>query len=198
MLQAARAHSLQSHQGPSGQVQHPVAIPTRIQETLHSCETQLIITVNDLITYHDKKVQVFVAILDFSKAFNVVPHERLLQEVFHCGIRGNIHSRITSFLKDRSQCVRIDGARSDKVQVGSGVPQDTVMGPLLFLLYINDEVSSQVRLFADDCLLYRPIRSEDDQANLQRDLDSLWLMLGWDMGYEIQPVQVPHHVSRNY
>ena len=75
------------------------------------------------MTYYDKKVQVDVAILDFSKAFDVVPHERLLQKLSHYGIRGNIHAWITSFLKDRSQSVRIDGATLDKVYVGSGVPR---------------------------------------------------------------------------
>ena len=70
----------------------------------------------------------------------------------------------------------IDGARSKPVDVMSGVPQGTVLGPLLFLLHINDlpsVVASQVRLFADDCLMYRPIRSIADQVALQRDLSAL-------------------------
>ncbi len=64
---------------------------------LYSCETQLIITVNDIMTYYDKKVQVDVAILNFSKAFDVVPHECLLQKLSHYGIRGNIQAWITSY-----------------------------------------------------------------------------------------------------
>ncbi len=153
---------------------------------LRSCEIQLI-TVFDLMTYYDKKVQVDVVILYFPKAFDVVPHERLLQKLPHCWIRGNIHTWITSFLKDRSQCVKINGVRLDKVHVGPGVPQGTAMGPLLLLLYINDlpnEVSSHVHLFVDDCLLYRPIRSEDDQANLQQDLDSRWAET-WGMRFNL-------------
>ena len=70
----------------------------------------------------------------------------------------------------------VDGARSKPVDVMSGVPQGTVLGPLLFLLHINDlpsVVTSQVRLFADDCLMYRPIRSIADQVELQRHLSAL-------------------------
>ena len=102
-----------------------------------------------------------MAILDFSKVVDVVPHQRLLGKLQQYGIHGNIHSWISSFLIDRKQCVMVDGDHSEHVHVDSGVPQDTVIwAPLLFLLYINDlpcNVKSHIRLFADDCLLYRPI-----------------------------------------
>ena len=143
-----------------------------------SCETQLLVTLQDLFTYRDKKVQVDMAILDFSKAFDTVPHDRLLGKLEHYGITGPILTWISGFLKLREQRVVVGGAASSTANVDSGVPQGTVLGPLLFLLHINDlplEVESQVRLFADDCLLYRPIRSVEDQLVLQRDLDRLKL-----------------------
>ena len=74
------------------------------------------------------------------------------------------------------QQVIVDGEQSMKIHVDSGIPQGTVMGPLLFLLYINDlpgHVTSTVRLFADDCLLYRSIGTPDDQVKLQQDLHAL-------------------------
>ena len=77
---------------------------------------------------------------------------------------------------NREQRVVVNGSYSNPVSVNSGVPQGTALGPLLFLLHINDlpqMVSSQTRLCADDCLLYRPIRSRDDQVLMQRDLDTL-------------------------
>ena len=94
------------------------------------------------------------------------------------GINGPILQWIEAFLTDRVQAVVVEGYRSEEGKVGllSGVPQGTVLGPLLFLLHINDlpsVVDSWVRLFVDDCLLYRPIRSDADRVALQRDLDSL-------------------------
>jgi len=83
---------------------------------------------------------------------------------------------LSSFLKNRSQSVVVDGVSSAQVKVESGVPQGRVLGPMLFLLHFNDLpdcVSSRVRLFADDCLLYRPIYETSDQQALQKDLDSL-------------------------
>ncbi len=81
----------------------------------------------------------------------------------------------------------MDGAASSWAPVESGVPQGTVLGPLLFLIFINDlpaHVTSQVRLFADDCLLYRTIKSEADQKTLQQDLKQLGLWAStWGMRF---------------
>ena len=141
-----------------------------------SCESQLLVTIHDMLNYWNKNTQLDVIVLDFSKAFDTVPHDRLLGKVDHYGINGHIHSWISNFLKHRSQCVLVEGAKSDPAHVVSDVPQGTVMGPLLFLLHITDlpeNVTSKVRLFANDCLLYRPINNASDQLALQRDLDSL-------------------------
>ena len=99
-----------------------------------------------------------VILLDFSKAFDSVPHQRLLRKLKYYGINNNIYKWIKTWLIQRSQCVVLDGVSSDLVTVQSGIPQGTVLGPLMFLLYINDisnNIHSSLRLFADDCLLYR-------------------------------------------
>jgi len=142
----------------------------------HSCESQLIITAHELLKLSDRKTQVDIAVLDFSKAFDTVPHHRLLEKLKHYGVDANIHAWIRAFLCDRSQQVLVEGESSNSVTVDSGVPQGTVLGPLLFLLHINDlpdTVTSSVRLFADDCLLFRPINSIQDQHELQHDLSRL-------------------------
>ena len=144
----------------------------------HSCETQLLLTSHDLICHRESSKQVDVAILDFSKAFDTVPHKRLLGKLEMYGISGDIHTWIKSFLVGRRQSVVVDGARSKEEEVISGVPQGTVLGPLLFLLHINDlpsmvQPGTSCRLFADDCLLYRPINSGEDQVTLQKDLTKL-------------------------
>ena len=142
----------------------------------HSCESQLITTMQDLLQNVEQKRQVDLLVLDLAKAFDKVPHRQVLQKVEHYGIRGNILAWLSDFLMDRTQSVVVDGEFSAPVPVTSGVPQGTVLGPVLFLAHINDLpscVKSPTRLFADDCILYRPILSEDDHTILQQDLDNL-------------------------
>ena len=165
-----------------------------------SCETQLLLTLQDLLGARDTKIQIDLAILDFSKAFDTVPHERLLGKMKFYGINGPILQWTAAFLENREQCVMVDGAKSKPTRVESGVPQGTVLGPLLFLLHINDlpgVVSSQVRLFADDCLMYRPIRVRDDQVSFQQDLLALerWGDT-WGMRFNAKKCYIMH-ISRS-
>ena len=142
----------------------------------HSCVTQLIDLVEDLSFAMDHQRQVDVILLDFSKAFDNVPHQRLLKKLKYYGKSNNIYSWIETWLTRRSQCVVLNGISSHPVPVQSGVPQGTVLGPLMVLLYINDiskNIHSQLRLFADDCLLYRVINTEQDTLQLQQDHDLL-------------------------
>ena len=142
----------------------------------HSCETQLIATLEDLSSGIDQKQQIDCLILDFSKAFDVVAHRRLIYKLGWYGIQGTTNTWIESWLTSRTQAVVIDGERSTDATVDSGVPQGTVLGPPLFILYINDisdNISSSIKLFADDCLLYRQINTKEDAALLQKDLDIL-------------------------
>ena len=142
----------------------------------YSCETQLLTATHDLLSSYDNGRQVDVAILDFSKAFDTVPHRKLLSKLSGYGITGPLHSWLDSFLTQRTMKVVLEGVSSKSTSVDSGVPQGTVLGPLLFLCHINDlptSVSSQVRLFADDCLLYREINTFQDHITLQQDLHNL-------------------------
>ena len=153
----------------------------------HSCETQLLNTVEDLSHRLDKRKTTDLLILDFSKAFDTVPHRRLLLKMKHYGITGKTNKWIESWLCHRQQRVVLYGTASTDSQVLSGVPQGTVLGPLVFLLYVNDigdKISPQttIKLFADDALLYRSINNPSDQIQLQQDLDTMiewsktWLM----------------------
>jgi len=141
-----------------------------------SCETQLLSLTQELHQSLEDKEQVDMVVLDFSKAFDKVPHKRLLNKLWNYGIRGPTHKWIESFLVRRTQRVVVDGEQSDWADVLSGVPQGTVLGPILFLAYINDlpgTVSANTRLFADDCVIYRSIKSAHDCEGLQHDLDEL-------------------------
>ena len=141
-----------------------------------SCETQLLTTVHHIWEANEHVKQVDAIVLDFAKAFDTVPHSRLLHKLHHYGINGSLHNWISSFLQGRQQSVVIQGSPSRPAEVLSGVPQGTVLGPLLFLIYINDlpvGLNSKVSLFADDCVVYRPITSSADCESLQKDLKLL-------------------------
>ena len=143
-----------------------------------SCESQLLTTLRDFSNSLNNKGQTDAILLDFSKAFDKVDHKLLLHKVNVAGIHGNLLRWLQSFLEKRLQYVIVEGCLSNPNPVLSGVPQGTVLGPLLFLIYINDiadnlSPGSSLRLFADDSLLYRNIKTAEDSAILQKDLDSL-------------------------
>ncbi len=131
---------------------------------------------HDLATVLNPYRQVDMAILDFSKAFDKVPHQRLLGKLRYYGISGALNGWIEAFLSGRTQRVVVDGEKSTPAPVLSGVLQGSVLGLLLFLLFVNDitdGISSSAHLFADDCLIYREINSQEDSVILQVDLDKL-------------------------
>ena len=126
----------------------------------------------------DRGFRTDIAILNFSKAFDSVPHChcRLFSELSQYRICGTVQNWLDSFLSDRYQKVVVNGAQSSWLFVLSGVFPGTVLGPLLFLIYINDIVlgiDSEIRLFADDCIVYRQIRNSCDSVSLQSDINKL-------------------------
>lgn len=150
----------------------------------------------DLLRNMDQGVQTDVVVMDFSKAFDKVPHRRLKIKLDYYGIRGHTLEWISNFLSGRRQQVLLDGAESEEVDVVSGVPQGTVLGPILFLLFINDlpdNLTSSARLFADDCVVYRPINSAQDASILQQDIDRLteWEQT-WQMEFNPSKCHVLH------
>lgn len=141
-----------------------------------SCETQLINFTNDINFILDRGSEVDCIYLDFSKAFDKVSHSLLLHKLSKLNIDQNVLRWIECFLSNRFQYVHANGINSSPVSVTSGVPQGSVIGPLLFLVYINDlpnNVTSTVRLFADDCVVYREIKNTNDTVLLQEDLATI-------------------------
>ena len=161
-----------------------------------SCETQLIELVEELCRKLSHGHQVHLVLLDFSKAFDKVNHLKLLFKLSSYGIKGKALKWISSFLGGRTQAVVLEGECSSEVPVTSGVPQGSVLGPLLFLLYINDlpeNIQSQVRLFADDIAVNLTVRNQNDSRILQNDLNTLqeWER-PWDMEFNPSKCQVLH------
>ena len=160
----------------------------------HSVELQLLRTVHDLAFNLNNKKQTDAILLDLSKVFDKVSHRLLKLKLNFYGIKHQTYQWISSFLSKRTQCVVCGGHISAPIDIISGVPQGTVLGPLLFLLYINDLpecITSSCSLFADDCLLYRKIESAEDCRALQCDLSKIetwankWLMTFNTTKYEV-------------
>ena len=166
----------------------------------HSCETQLLGFVDEVSKNLESGAQEDLLVLDFSKAFDKVSHSLLTHKLHQYGISGNINKWIKAFLSDRKQTVVVNGASSEYVSVESGVPQGSVLGPTLFLLYINDlpdGLTSTPRLFADDTACHKKVKNSNDQSSLQNDLDKLadWEKR-WKMSFHPQKCSVVHMTRR--
>ena len=139
----------------------------------------------------DNQGQVDTFILDFEKAFDTPPHELFKSKLFSYGIGGKTIKWIDAFLCLRQQWVVVNRVKSDWAPVVSGVPQGTVLGPLLFSLHINDimsDIEDERRPFADDCVCYREIKDTEDTLKLQRAIDCLGIWVR-KRGMRFQPVK---------
>ena len=153
-----------------------------------STVTQLLTCYNDWASSRNKSTPTDVVFLDFTKAFDSVPHERLLLKLKGYGIEGNLLHWFRNFLTNRQQRVVVRGTFSSWTHVRSGVPQGTILGPILFLIYVNDissNISSSIKMFADDTKVYREITDlENDTRALQTDIVRLvdWATL-WQLRF---------------
>ena len=149
-------------------------------------------TTLQLLNYFDKCADIIASggvvntiYLDFAKAFDAVPHRKLMGKLKFYGITGNILKWIEQFLTGRTQVVLVHGTHSVSADVLSGILQGAVLGPLLFIIYINDiltNIESDGYLFADDTKIFRNISTLNDSFSLQKDIhslenwDKLWLL----------------------
>jgi len=135
---------------------------------------QLLIFVNILLQAKEHKAEVDVIHLDIRKAFDTVPHHKLISKLQKLGISGNILKWFTAYLFDHSQCVSINGSNSDLLPVLSGVPQGSILGSLLFVSYTNDLPEylqhSIGLLYADDTKCIKLVHNANDSALLQEDI----------------------------
>ena len=161
-----------------------------------SCTTQLLEYIEDITQALDTGMGVDVIYLDFQKAFDKVPHQRLLKKLYAYGIRGHTYQWIKEFLSNRQQRVTINGSKSEWRDVTSGIPQGSVLGPVLFLVFINDfpdVIEVLLKLFADDAKLYSVISSLNDVQPLQRSVNNAgtW-SIDWEMLFNIKKCHQLH------
>lgn len=145
-----------------------------------STQTQLLECLNDWTASIDRMDCIDVLYLDISKAFDSISHRILLKKLQKCGIRGKYAAWISSFLRNRTQSVRVGKAKSKASPMLSGVPQGSVLGPLLFLIFINDlpdvVLNSCLKIFADDSKIYFCCKSQVDYARFIYDVRKVF---GW-------------------
>lgn len=161
-----------------------------------SCLTNMLTYLDDIINAVDNQNWVDAIYLDCEKAFDRVPHKRLMMKLEQIGITGSVKQWIASFLANRTHRVAIRGSYSEWLPVKSGVPQGSVVGPILFIIYINDLVNnleSPSSLFADDAKIYRTIKTQEDTEALQRDMDRVkdWSRK-WLLTFNIEKCKVMH------
>ena len=159
-----------------------------------SCLTNLLQMVEYCSESLDQGLPTDIIYMDFAKAFDSVPHIRLCHKLRAIGISGSVLQWIEDFLCNRKQRVVVYGEASQWTDVLSGVPQGSVIGPCLFLIFINDissTMNSHVSIFADDTKILRCIRSDEDILALQRDLETAgkWSR-EWKLGFNAKKCHV--------
>ena len=157
-----------------------------------SCINQLLAITHEIYKSFDACLDVRAVFLDISKAFDKVWHEGLLYKLKQNGISGNLLETLTDFLKDRKQRVVLNGQNSSWANVEAGVPQGSILGPLLFLIYINDlpdNLSANVKLFADDTSLFsvvHDITTSSCDLNYELNRGREWVFQ-WKMSFNLEP-----------
>ena len=166
-----------------------------------SCLTNLLDFLHDVFHCYDESKAVDVIYLDFQKAFDKVPHKRLLTKLKSHGIDGLVLRWIENWLNNRKQRVVINGKESNWTNVTSGVPQGSVLGPILFLVYINDideGLTCIISKFADDTKIANTVVSQEQAKEMQNNLDKLsdWAKT-WQMNFNTDKCKVLHIGHRN-
>jgi len=168
-----------------------------------SCTTNLLAFLEIVMKNVEANIPMDIVYLDFSKAFDKVSINKLIFKLEAMNIKGNLLEWIKSWLRNRKQRVVINGQESTWIDVISGVPQGSVLGPLLFLIYINDlDVAAPLvqvlSKFADDTKLGHPVSNTADQQIFQQQLDSVfkWSQ-DWSMQFNVEKCKVMHIGSRN-
>ena len=155
-----------------------------------SCMTNLLEALDEITELVDEGMCVDELFLDFRKAFDKVSHIKLLHKLRSVGITGIFLQWIHSFLADRVQRVKVNNSCSTWRDVTSGVPQGSVLGPVLFLIFINDlpeGIKTNCKLFADDSKIYGKAETVEDRNRIQEDIDTCyrWAKL-WSMQFHLK------------
>ena len=166
-----------------------------------SCDAQLLSCMEEWTHMLELGHPIDIVYLDFKKAFDSVPHVRLLNKLQAYGVGGKLLAWISDFLQGRRQRVNVDGELSSWRQVESGIPQGSVLGPLCFLVYVNDiprEINSPMKMFADDTKIYGEVSTTDKVMTLQKDLDAVarWTSV-WQLPLNTAKCQSLHLGGRN-
>ena len=166
-----------------------------------SCLTNLTEFLEFVTNQLDHKTPVDAIYLDFSKAFDKVPHKRLLLKLKGIGIKGQLLEWISDWLSNRSQQVQVKGSLSDWAMVKSGVPQGSVLGPILFLIYVNDideKVTCNISKFADDTKIYASVPDREAARVMQNDLNKMYEWCkDWQMEFNVGKCKVMHFGKTN-
>ena len=166
-----------------------------------SCMTQLLECMDEWTRMLDSGGNVDVVYMDYAKAFDKVAHRRLLKKLQGYGMNEQLQRWIGSFLSGRRQKVTVNGEESQWAEVLSGVPQGSVLGPVLFICYINDlpeEIKTNVKLFADDTKVFADTSKDENGNVLQEDITRLdiWAQL-WQLSFNASKCKVMHIGTKN-